>query len=85
MKLALVGDIGGTNARFALWRDEQLEAVQVLPTADFAGPEQAIVAYLQAQGLPLGSIGSVGLAGAGPRTLAAAGVLLPTSAGWHRQ
>ena len=30
MKLALVGDIGGTNARFALWRDEQLEAVQVL-------------------------------------------------------
>lgn len=66
MKLALVGDIGGTNARFALWRDEQLEAVQVLPTADFAGPEQAIVAYLQAQGLPLGSIGSVCLACAGP-------------------
>ncbi|MGK4341798.1 glucokinase [Ectopseudomonas oleovorans] len=66
MKLALVGDIGGTNARFALWRDEQLEAVQVLPTADFAGPEQAIVAYLHAQGLPLGSIGSVCLACAGP-------------------
>ncbi|MGH8408410.1 MAG: glucokinase, partial [Pseudomonas sp.] len=24
MKLALVGDIGGTNARFALWRDQEL-------------------------------------------------------------
>ncbi|MDH1262641.1 glucokinase [Pseudomonas sp. GD03944] len=66
MKLALVGDIGGTNARFALWRDDQLEAVQVLATADFSGPEQAIAAYLEAQGLPLGSIGSVCLACAGP-------------------
>jgi glucokinase len=66
VKLALVGDIGGTNARFALWRDDQLEAVQVMATADFSGPEQAIVAYLQAQGLPLGSIGSVCLACAGP-------------------
>lgn len=66
MKLALVGDIGGTNARFALWRDDHLEAVQVLATADFPGPEQAILAYLQAQGLPLGAIGSVCLACAGP-------------------
>ena len=66
MKLALVGDIGGTNARFALWRDNHLEAVQVLPTADFPGPEQAIVAYLQALGLQPGSIGSVCLACAGP-------------------
>ncbi|MBL0952635.1 MAG: glucokinase [Pseudomonas sp.] len=66
MKLALVGDIGGTNARFALWRDDHLEAVQVLATADFPGPEQAIMAYLQAQGLPLGAIGSVCLACAGP-------------------
>lgn len=66
MKLALVGDIGGTNARFALWRDDHLEAVQVLATADFSGPEQAIMAYLQAQGLPPGAIGSVCLACAGP-------------------
>ena len=48
MKLALVGDIRGTNARFALWRDEQLEGGQVLPTGDFVGPGQAIVTYLQA-------------------------------------
>ena len=38
MRLALVGDIGGTNARLALWRDSQLESVRVLPAADFETP-----------------------------------------------
>ncbi|WP_339411057.1 glucokinase [Pseudomonas sp. EA_35y_Pfl2_R5] len=66
MKLALVGDIGGTNARFALWRDEQLESVRVLATVDFPGPEAAIRAYLSGLGLPLGSVDSVCLACAGP-------------------
>lgn len=66
MKLALVGDIGGTNARFALWRDEQLASVRVLATADFATPEQAIGRYLDDLGLAPGSIGSVCLAVAGP-------------------
>ncbi|HSX86469.1 MAG TPA: glucokinase [Pseudomonas sp.] len=66
MKLALVGDIGGTNARFALWRDEELESVRVLPVADYPGPEQAIRVYLADLGLPLGSIDSVCLACAGP-------------------
>ncbi|WP_339524174.1 glucokinase [Pseudomonas sp. EA_35y_Pfl2_R111] len=66
MRLALVGDIGGTNARFALWRDEQLESVRVLATADFPGPEAAICAYLSDLGLPLGSVDSVCLACAGP-------------------
>ena len=42
MRLALVGDIGGTNARFALWRNARLEAVRVLATADFATPELAV-------------------------------------------
>lgn len=42
MRLALVGDIGGTNARFALWRDSRLESVRVLATADFATPELAV-------------------------------------------
>ena len=51
MKLALVGDIGGTNARFALWKDQQLASVQVLATADFACPQDAIGAYLQGLGL----------------------------------
>ncbi|MEX5590731.1 glucokinase, partial [Pseudomonas urmiensis] len=51
MKDLLVGDIGGTNARFALWRDNQLHAVQVLATADYTSPEQAIEAYLREQGI----------------------------------
>ena len=45
MRLALVGDIGGTNARFALWRNARLEAVRVLATADFATPELAVEYY----------------------------------------
>ncbi|WP_417662427.1 glucokinase [Pseudomonas sp.] len=66
MKLALVGDIGGTNARFALWRDEQLESVSVLATADFTTPETAIEQYLVEHNVAPGSLGSVCLACAGP-------------------
>ncbi len=66
MKLALVGDIGGTNARFALWENDQLRAVRVLATADFACPEDAIKLYLQGLDLPLGTIGAVCLSVAGP-------------------
>ena len=66
MKLALVGDIGGTNARFALWKNQQLESVQVLATADHASPEEAIALYLSGLGLAPGSIGSVCLSVAGP-------------------
>lgn len=66
MKDLLVGDIGGTNARFALWRDNQLHAVQVLATADYTSPEQAIEAYLSEQGLARGGLAAVCLAVAGP-------------------
>jgi len=66
MKLALVGDIGGTNARFALWRDQQLESVRVMPTAEYADLEGAICAYLAEQQLPVGAVTSVCLACAGP-------------------
>lgn len=66
MKRALVGDIGGTNARFALWQDGQLASVQVLATADFLSPEAAIGAYLHSLGLAPGSLGAVCLAVAGP-------------------
>ena len=66
MKLALVGDIGGTNARFALWKNQQLQSVQVLATADHASPEEAISLYLSGLGLAPGSIGSVCLSVAGP-------------------
>ncbi len=47
----LVGDIGGTNARFALTRPgpgrPQLQAIRVLPTRDFASLQQAIRHYLE--------------------------------------
>lgn len=66
MTLGLVGDIGGTNARFALWREGRLEAVEVLSTADFAGPEAAVREYLARQGLASCRLQRVCLACAGP-------------------
>ncbi|MDO7898557.1 glucokinase [Pseudomonas citrulli] len=66
MKLALVGDIGGTNARFALWKNHNLENIQVLATADYACPEDAIKVYLAGLGMAPGAIGSVCLSVAGP-------------------
>ncbi|MCQ4294938.1 glucokinase [Pseudomonas stutzeri] len=66
MKTALVGDIGGTNARFALWRDQHIEQIRVLPTADYARPELAIRAYLNEVDQPLEALEAVCLACAGP-------------------
>lgn len=66
MKVALVGDIGGTNARFALWRDDALHAVRVFATADYTSPEQAIGVYLAEQGIARGELEAVCLAVAGP-------------------
>lgn len=64
--VTLVGDIGGTNARFALWRDERLESVKVLACSDFARPELAVREYLQRTGVPLSAVEAVCLACAGP-------------------
>ncbi|MCU1717225.1 glucokinase [Pseudomonas sp. 5P_3.1_Bac2] len=66
MKLALVGDIGGTNARLALWRDGELSAVQVLATAAYASLELAVAEYLAQQQVPVADIEAVCLAVAGP-------------------
>ena len=66
MKLALVGDIGGTNARFALWEDNDLHSVRVFPTKDYSSPEQAIGIFLEDLGIAPGSVGAVCLAVAGP-------------------
>ncbi len=63
---ALVGDIGGTNARFALWRGEVLESIEVLACADYLRPEDAVRDYLQRVGQPLSSVENVCLACAGP-------------------
>ncbi|WP_313646914.1 glucokinase, partial [Pseudomonas sp.] len=66
MKDLLVGDIGGTNARFAVWRDNQLHEVQVFATADYTSPEQAIETYLEGHGIVRGQLRAVCLAVAGP-------------------
>lgn len=44
-KSYLLGDIGGTNARFALFRDGALGPVEALPVGEFAGIAEAIEAY----------------------------------------
>lgn len=66
MKVMLVGDIGGTNARIAQWRDNQLHDVQVFATADYSSPEQAIDSYLAGHGIERGGVAAVCLAVAGP-------------------
>lgn len=66
MSYALVGDIGGTNARFALWQGQRLRAIRVLRTVDYLCPEDAVRAYLQAVGRDVSELGAVCLACAGP-------------------
>lgn len=66
MKVLLLGDIGGTNARFALWQKNQLQAIQVLATADFVTIEQAVQAYLSAHGIDPGGVAAACFSVAGP-------------------
>lgn len=66
MTLALVGDIGGTNARFAIWENDALHSVRVFPTADYTSPEHAIGVYMADLKLEKGDIGHACLAVAGP-------------------
>lgn len=68
MTLAMVGDIGGTNARFAIWEDDQLHSIRVFPTIDYVSPEKALSVYLQDLELHKGDVGSICLAVAGPVT-----------------
>lgn len=50
----LVGDIGGTNARFAMQvsQGKSISEPQVLPSSDFPGPVEAVQHYLKLTGLP---------------------------------
>ncbi|MBD5802305.1 Glucokinase [Azoarcus sp. Aa7] len=50
----LVGDIGGTNARFAFIAGpgEEINAMRTLPCSDFPGPAEAIEHFLAQGGLP---------------------------------
>lgn len=60
----LVGDIGGTNARFALLTapGQAFKAVQTLPCANFPGPGEAIEHYLASNRLPRPRWGAFGIA-----------------------
>ena len=51
---SLVGDIGGTNARFALVRQGQvqLEAIRVLSCRDYDNLDKAVASYLADSGVP---------------------------------
>jgi len=61
----LVGDLGGTHARFAtLGADGRLEGVAVLSCADYPGVQEAMAAYLAER--DLASVDRVCLAVAGP-------------------
>ena len=60
----LVGDIGGTNARFA-WQAHArapLECVETLPCQDFAQLQQAVEAYLARIARPHPAQAALGLA-----------------------
>ncbi|MGM0767286.1 MAG: glucokinase [Pseudomonadota bacterium] len=65
-EFALVGDIGGTNARFALVRagETRLEAIQTLRCRDYENPGCAIIDYLQKVGVA--TVAEVCLAVASP-------------------
>ena len=59
----LVGDIGGTHARFAIAdANGRLDHVRVLRCAQFTDPEQAIRHYLALTGLALPSAAAFGVA-----------------------
>jgi glucokinase len=60
----LVADIGGTRARFALLDDSGLpDQVRILSVGDFAGPLEAIQAYLGELGWPVLRAAAIALAG----------------------
>ena len=46
---SLLADIGGTNARFALYDDSGIHTIQTLATADYPTLQDAIRAYLRRQ------------------------------------
>ena len=66
LNYALVADIGGTNARFALVEEGSVKpvAIEVLPCADYANLDDAIVDYLARAGV--GSVSQACFAVASP-------------------
>jgi glucokinase len=66
MELALLGDIGATNARFAVLKDGAVTSIQVLPVASYASLCDALTAYFESldrEDLLRPTIGAVAVAG----------------------
>jgi glucokinase len=64
----LLGDVGGTNARFAIYgKDGKTKSVRVIPVDDYATLREAIEAYLTAEGIAK-PLGAAALAVASPVT-----------------
>jgi glucokinase len=61
----LLGDIGGTNARFAVLTSQQLGQIECLTVGDYTTLEDAITAFLSRQGSPPDIVAAF-LAVAGP-------------------
>lgn len=60
---SLIGDIGATNARFALADPPGYRDVRILRCADFATFEEAVEAYLAAIGCPRPRLAAIAIAG----------------------
>lgn len=60
----LVGDIGGTNARFAVLdrMDGELRHVTTLACRDFPGPAEAIRAWADSHAIDMPSVAAIGIA-----------------------
>ena len=70
MRPALIGDIGGTHARFALARNGGFDAVKVFNVGDYPSPQAAIEDYLAGTGgTDRPRIGAIALAGPWPRLM----------------
>jgi len=66
MRKLLVGDIGGTNARLALFDNGTLSAIRVYRVAEHAGVSSLIRLYLGQEAIEVGALGGAALGVAGP-------------------
>ncbi len=76
----LVGDIGGTNARFAmqLSKGSTISEPIALPCSEFSGPAEAIQEYLKLTGLPKPNWAALAFA-----TAISGDILAMTNNGWR--
>lgn len=77
---ALIADIGGTHARFALVIDDRITQIDVLRTADYPGIAAAATAYLHRHGA---TVRHAALSVAAPLPPAGDAITLANLPGWN--